>query len=257
MSAVIDLMTSTTALRTPRVTAATTVATTATATMTTTSTTPVTDTTTVAMAAAATMTTMSTTPVTDTDLPVETIQVSDTDTITTQTMIQTPILITPTLGTLVSPPTQVISEVVATPQLVTGPMVTPQVVARTLHTPQIVTGSICWGRVLKVTHKFFCDVCNQGFTKKGDLKNHQSNSCLNKGKKKFKCSYAGCTKDFSYEQSLKDHINKVHTGAKPYKCESCGSCGTNNEVVNHHKSYPMRFFSPSLQNLDYDSFNFV
>ena len=157
-----------------------------------------------------------------------------------------------------SPPTQVIGEVVATPQLVAGPMVTPQVVARTLHTPQIVTGSICWGRVFKGTHKFFCDVCNQGFTKKGDLKTHQSNSCLNKGKKKFKCSYAGCTKDFSCEHSLKDHINKVHTGAKPYKCESCSStfC-TNNEVVNHCKSCPMRFFSPSLQNLDYDSFNFV
>ena len=151
------------------------------------------------------------------------------------------------------------SDVTSPPgQLIPGSVVTPQIVVGTLPNPQIVTGSIRWGRVLKGSHQYFCDVCHAPFTKKNDLKTHQTNSCLNKGVKKFKCTYGNCTKEFAYEQSLKDHTNKGHTGLKPYKCEFCGTnfC-TNNKEVNHHKSCSMKYFSPSLQNLNLDNFNFL
>ena len=78
-------------------------------------------------------------------------------------------------------------------------------------------------------------------------------SCLNKGKKPYKCQH--CGKGFSYEQSMKDYINSKHTGTKPYKCESCGETfSTNNQVVSHRKVCALCFFSPSLQDLNADDF---
>ena len=94
------------------------------------------------------------------------------------------------------------------------------------------------------------------FTKKCDLNTHMKHSCLNKDKKDFKCKH--CPKAFSYEQSLKDHINSKHTGNKPYKYESCQETfATNNQVVTHRKVCTFHFFSPSLQNLNPDDFDFI
>ena len=123
---------------------------------------------------------------------------------------------------------------------------------------ELIQGSIRWGRVLKGTHKFFCDVCQKPFTKKNDMKTHQKISCLNKGEKNYKCTSVGCNKSFAYEQSLKDHMNKNHTGLKPYKCDYCAtSFATNNEAVNHRKGCAMRFYSPSLQDISSQDFSFI
>ena len=63
--------------------------------------------------------------------------------------------------------------------------------------PQVVSGSICWGRVLKGTHKYFCDVCKNPFPKRSNLKTHKEHSCGDsKGEKKYACSY--CGKKFAY-----------------------------------------------------------
>ena len=80
--------------------------------------------------------------------------------------------------------------------------------------PQVVAGSIHWDRVLKGTHKFFCDLCKSPFTKKSDLKKHKKHSCGDK--KKYACS--DCGKKFAYEQSMKDHENEKHTWLKTCTC---------------------------------------
>ena len=123
--------------------------------------------------------------------------------------------------------------------------------------PQVVTGSIHWGRVLKGTHKFFCDVCNNPFTKKSDIKTTKEHSCGDsKAEKKYACSY--CGKKFAYEQLMKDHENEKHTGLKPYTCDYCKETfSTKYKVVAHRKVCPMKYFSPSLQNLSSSDFNFV
>ena len=167
--------------------------------------------------------------------------------LSTVTAAGTPIIITLTTATATSSAPTAMVAAAATPVAVATVQINPGGVQE-LH-----QGSIRWGRVLKGTHTFFCDNCKQPFTKKSDLNTHMRCSCLNKGKKPYKCQH--CGKGFSYEQSMKDHINSKHTGAKPYKCESCGETfSTSNQVVSHRKVWALCFFSPSLQDLNADDF---
>ena len=73
------------------------------------------------------------------------------------------------------------------------------------------------------------------FTKLCSLKTHQTNSCLNKGKKKYKCE--NCDKSYANKQRLLDHKAQKHSGEKRYTCEHYKTkFFTNNEAVTHRKS---------------------
>ena len=110
--------------------------------------------------------------------------------------------------------------------------------------------SVRWGRILKGQHKYFCPECKQGFTKPGDVKVHQRDSCLNKGKKLYSCDFEGSDKSYAKQQSLRDHVAKVHLKTTRYSCQFCGEkFATNNDVVTHRKMCKSRLFSNSLQAL--------
>ena len=118
----------------------------------------------------------------------------------------------------------------------------------TTPNPSDAAVSVRWGRILKGQHKYFCPDCKQGFTKPGNVKVHQRDSCLNKGKKLYSCDFEGCDKSYAKQQSLRDHVAKVHLKTTRYTCQYCNEkFTTNNEVVTHRKVCQSRFFSNSLQ----------
>ena len=120
----------------------------------------------------------------------------------------------------------------------------------TMPNPSDGTVSVRWGRILKGQHKYFCPDCKQGFTKTGDVKVHQRDSCLNKGKKLYSSTFPNCTKSYAKQQSLKDHQAKFHLNITRYSCQYCNEkFATNYEVVTHRKLCQSWFFSASLQTL--------
>ena len=61
-----------------------------------------------------------------------------------------------------------------------------------------------------------CEVCENKFSRKGDLKRHM---LTHTNKKDHECDI--CKKRFSKKCSLIDHF-KIHSGEKPYGCADCG-----------------------------------
>ena len=52
------------------------------------------------------------------------------------------------------------------------------------------------------------------------MKNHIE--AVHEGKKPFVCDREGCDKAFSARGSLTSHINLVHEGKRPFPCDICG-----------------------------------
>ncbi|OQR86652.1 hypothetical protein ACHHYP_10325 [Achlya hypogyna] len=64
--------------------------------------------------------------------------------------------------------------------------------------------------------EYVCDVCNQLFRFKGNLKRHQMTKHV--GLKPFQCAL--CPKTFARKADMQVHM-RVHTGEKPYPCALC------------------------------------
>ena len=68
------------------------------------------------------------------------------------------------------------------------------------------------------------------------MKNHIES--VHKGKKPFKCKI--CESKFGHKSDLKRHIS-VHEGIKPFKCYSCEyECARNNYLKRHIHDQNMR-----------------
>lgn len=53
--------------------------------------------------------------------------------------------------------------------------------------------------------------------------------------KRYACTFDGCDCRFAIKSDLNDHINKKHTFAKPYQCESCGQHFATRSERSSHK----------------------
>ena len=66
--------------------------------------------------------------------------------------------------------------------------------------------------------KQICPLCSKLFSTNGNLKNHIMT--IHKNIRPYKCSYTGCNKEYSNKSRLEVHI-RTHTGARPYVCTIC------------------------------------
>ena len=69
----------------------------------------------------------------------------------------------------------------------------------------------------KKKKKFKCSQCQKIFTRPRLLEHINS---VHRGLKPYKCNT--CPKYFSLQPNLKRHIDAVHKGRKDFKCDSCG-----------------------------------
>ena len=65
---------------------------------------------------------------------------------------------------------------------------------------------------------------------KSDLKRHLES--VHEGIKPFKCNI--CGKGSASNGEMKKHVETVHEGKKPFKCTTCNSCYTRKTTLNKH-----------------------
>lgn len=76
---------------------------------------------------------------------------------------------------------------------------------------------------------FKCDICEMGFTSKGNVVVHTR---FHTGEKPFKCE--SCGKSFHLKDFLNDHL-RTHTGERPHKCDQCGAGFSQTSGLSSHK----------------------
>lgn len=80
--------------------------------------------------------------------------------------------------------------------------------------------------------KFFCKVCNQGFTRKHNMVSHEM---IHTTIKLHRCK--SCNLLFRRIHDLKRH-EKLHTGEKPYHCENCDRSFARPDALTRHLNSP-------------------
>lgn len=55
------------------------------------------------------------------------------------------------------------------------------------------------------------------------------------GIKPFACPHEGCEARYTIRPDLKDHIRKVHTRERPFKCTVCNKCFLTGSVYYQHR----------------------
>lgn len=55
------------------------------------------------------------------------------------------------------------------------------------------------------------------------------------GIKPFACPHEGCEARYTIRPDLKDHIRKVHTRERPFKCSVCDKCFLTGSVYYQHR----------------------
>ena len=80
---------------------------------------------------------------------------------------------------------------------------------------------------------FQCDICNQAFSRAGNLKAHVNSSHF--FQKAFECDL--CDKTFTRANHIKDHM-MMHNDNRPFVCETCGhSFRRKRHLADHTKSW--------------------
>ena len=77
--------------------------------------------------------------------------------------------------------------------------------------------------------KFWCDDCKKGFQNKN---NYECHMAKHEGKT-FPCQY--CTKRFTYEYRLKNHMSE-HTNLFKFACALCGQGFNSKTVLDEHQN---------------------
>ena len=80
--------------------------------------------------------------------------------------------------------------------------------------------------------KFPCDFenCTKSFDKRSALQKHIDSVHL--GLKPYKCDI--CDKAFGRKGTLKTHVKTVHNNEKPFKCDKCGECFGLKQTLERH-----------------------
>lgn len=63
-----------------------------------------------------------------------------------------------------------------------------------------------------------CDICSKIFSTNGNLKNHVL--AIHENNRPYKCSFNGCNKSYSNKSRLIVH-ERTHTGIRPFQCKLC------------------------------------
>jgi hypothetical protein len=99
-----------------------------------------------------------------------------------------------------------------------------------------------------IAQRYPCDKCeNRSYSTNGNLKQHQRE--CHSGKPKIKCTYKGCTKEYTRTQGLQEHIRRKHEGKypQPQVCNA-DNCSTTFYKLSNLKRH-MRFHCPSYRRL--------
>lgn len=79
---------------------------------------------------------------------------------------------------------------------------------------------------------FKCDICFKAFAVVGNLIIHKQTH----SDEKFKCSFKGCNREFSFKNSLKNHENYQHKGVeRSHVCDVCGMGFINSTGLRSHQ----------------------
>ena len=81
--------------------------------------------------------------------------------------------------------------------------------------------------------KLQCKLCDKHFASKRNLKNHIN--MVHEGKKPFRCKM--CGNNFATSLVLKRHINTVHDKKKPFKCNFCPKHFGRKDNLKTHKKF--------------------
>jgi hypothetical protein len=77
-----------------------------------------------------------------------------------------------------------------------------------------------------------CNVCTKIVSSSRHLLTHNKN-LHGQNKKHFKCYF--CHKDFQHKQSMLRHLNFLHIGERPFKCEKCFKSFCRTDSLSIHK----------------------
>ncbi|EFA07470.1 zinc finger protein 91 isoform X1 [Tribolium castaneum] len=87
-------------------------------------------------------------------------------------------------------------------------------------------------RAHKSLKPYVCDTCGRSYSQTSHLWQHMR---FHQGIKPFACPHEGCEARYTIRPDLKDHIRKVHTRERPFKCSVCGKCFLTGSVYYQHR----------------------
>ncbi|KAL3287083.1 hypothetical protein HHI36_001567 [Cryptolaemus montrouzieri] len=87
-------------------------------------------------------------------------------------------------------------------------------------------------RAHKCLKPYVCDTCGRSYSQTSHLWQHMR---FHQGIKPFACPHEGCEARYTIRPDLKDHIRKVHTRERPFKCSVCNKCFLTGSVYYQHR----------------------
>ncbi|KAI4468423.1 zinc finger protein [Holotrichia oblita] len=79
---------------------------------------------------------------------------------------------------------------------------------------------------------YVCEICKRCYSQTSHLWQHMR---FHQGIKPFACPHEGCEARYTIRPDLKDHIRKVHTRERPFKCSVCDKCFLTGSVYYQHR----------------------
>ncbi|CAG9772220.1 unnamed protein product [Ceutorhynchus assimilis] len=79
---------------------------------------------------------------------------------------------------------------------------------------------------------YVCDICGRSYSQTSHLGQHMR---FHQGIKPFACPHEGCEARYTIRPDLKDHICKVHTRERPFKCNVCNKRFLTGSVYYQHR----------------------
>ncbi|VEN42927.1 unnamed protein product [Callosobruchus maculatus] len=87
-------------------------------------------------------------------------------------------------------------------------------------------------RAHKSLKPYVCETCGRSYSQTSHLWQHMR---FHQGIKPFACPHERCEARYTIRPDLKDHIRKVHTRERPFKCNVCDKCFLTGSVYYQHR----------------------